>query len=307
MGWIIFGLFLGIVAVVANFVFVAFINDGNSYDIRNNKAEKKKVNTGLVLVSFIVPVLICTVAASSAQINTGEIGVMTRFGKVTGQELHEGFHFKSPFEVAHIYNVQVQKTEADAAAASKDLQDVKAHVVVNFELEPGKVSEIHRTVGENFETKLIDNSIQESVKANTASFNATELITERKTVKAQIFESLRDRLKPYGITVKELSVTNIDFSPEFTQAIEAKQVAQQQAEQAKFNAQKAENDAQAAINKAKGEAESQSLLNATATGNTIELKRLEVQRAMIDKWNGALPTTSLGSDSNVLFNLQGNK
>ena len=303
MGWIIFGIFLGIVAVVANFVITAFINDGNSYAIRDGKAEKKKVSKGAVVASFLVPVLLMTGIASTAQVNTGEIGVMTRFGKVTGQELHEGFHFKNPFEVAHIYNVQVQKKEVDAAAASKDLQDVKAHLVINYELEAGKVSEIHRTVGENYEDKVIDNAIQESVKASTAKFDATQMITDRPAVKAEAYNALKDRLQKYGILVRDLSVTNLEFSPEFTKAIESKQVAQQEAQRAVFIKEKATQEAAAAIEQAKGQSESQRLLSETASAQSIELKRLEVQRAAIEKWNGQLPTTSLGSDSNFLLNL----
>lgn len=307
MGWIIFGLFLGIVAVVANFLVVAFLNDGNDFAIRNGKAEKRTVKVPLLIASFIVPVLLMTAIASSARVGTGEIAVMTQFGRVTGQELGEGFHIKNPFDVAHIYDIKVQKLEADAAAASKDLQDVKAKLVINYELEAGKVSDIHKTVGELYKEKLIDNSIQEVVKASTAKFDATQMITDRPAVKAEAFNTLRDRLKPYGIVVRELSITNLEFSPEFTKAIEDKQVAQQEAQRAVFVAEKAKQEAQADIERARGQAESQRLLTSTASEQSIELKRLEVQQQAIAKWNGALPTTSLGQDSNFLLNLQGGR
>lgn len=299
MGWIIFGIFLGIVAVVANFIIVAFMND-NPY----NK-ERKTVNTPLLIASFLLPIAIMTFVASTTRVGTGEIAVMTQFGRVTGQELGEGFHFKNPLDKAHIYDIKVVKKEADAAAASKDLQDVKAHIVINYSLEAGKVSEIHRTIGELYEEKLIDNSIQEVVKASSAKFNATEMVTNRPAVKTEAFETLKNRLKPYGIEVRELSLTNLEFSPEFTKAIESKQVAEQEAQRAVFIAQKAQQEAQADIERARGQAEAQRLLTETASADSIELKRLEVQTQAINKWNGQLPTTSLGQDSNFLLNLQG--
>lgn len=301
MGWIIFGIFLGIVAVVANFVITAFINDGNSYAIRNDNKAKATVKTPLLIASFLIPVAIMTAIASTTQVDTGQIAVMTRFGKVTGQELGEGFHVKNPFEVAHKYDIKVQKKEADAAAASKDLQDVKAHVVINYYLEAGKVSEIHRTIGELYEEKVIDNAIQETIKGSTAKYNATEMITERDVVKGIAYENLRERLSKYGIVVRDLSITNLDFSPEFTKAIEDKQVAQQDAQRSVFIAEKAKQEAQADIERARGQAESQRLLSETATADSIELKRLEVQKEAIAKWNGQLPTTQLGEGTNFLL------
>lgn len=235
-------------------------------------------------VIVVGAVLLLIVALNSiTTVGTGEIAVMTRFGRVTGQELGEGFHFKHPFDTPNKYDSKVQKIEAAAAAASKDLQDVNSRIVVNYELERGRVSEVHKNVGVNFQAKLIDPAIQEVFKASTAKFDATQLITDRSAVKSDAYELLRDRLSPYGITVRDLSITDFSFSQEFARAIEAKQVAQQAAEQAKFNAQKAEQDAQAAVNRAKGEAESQRLVQETVTPLTL-------QKEAIEKWDGKLPT-----------------
>lgn len=300
MGWIIFGLFLGIIGVLANIVVVAFINDSNEF----KDVPKRKVSKGALIASLLIPIIICTFIASSVRVDTGEIAVMTRFGKVTGQELGEGFHFKSPFDQAHKYDIKVQKKEADAAAASKDLQDVNAKLVINYSLEAGKVSEIHRNIGELYEEKLIDNSVQEVVKASTAKFNATEIITNRPAVKAEAFNALKARLEPYGIQVRELSLTNVGFSEEFTKAIESKQVAEQEAQRAVFIAEKAKQEAQADIERAKGQAESQRLLTTTASEQSIELKKLEVQQNAINKWDGKLPTTSAGNGTDFLLNLR---
>lgn len=244
----------------------------------NTKVLKK---IGYGIGGFIVFLILLNMLTTT--VGTGEVAVMTRFGRVTGQELGEGFHIKHPFDTPNKYDSKVLKIETAAAAASKDLQDVNSRIVINYELERGKISEVHKNIGINYQDKLIDPAIQEVFKASTAKFDATQLITDRSAVKGDAYELLRDRLSPYGITVRDLSIVDFSFSNEFAKAIESKQVAQQAAEQAKFNAQKAEQDAQAAVNRAKGEAESQRLVQTSVTSLTL-------QKEAIEKWDGKLPT-----------------
>ncbi|MBA2279486.1 prohibitin family protein [Candidatus Saccharibacteria bacterium] len=229
--------------------------------------QRRKVMLGVV--GLII--LLWLVFATTVTIGTGKIAVMTRFGKVTGQELGEGFHFKSPLDTANEYDIKVLKEETKAAAASKDLQDVASTLVINYRLEAGKISEIHRTVGVLYKEKLIDPAVQEVFKGATAKFDATQLITDRPSVKADAFNELVNRLERYGIIVQDLSITDFSFSPEFTNAIEAKQVAAQEAERAKFNLDKANLDAQSQ--------------NAQKTSLSPEL----LQKYAIDKWDGKMP------------------
>src|SRR5688500_5900069 len=84
--------------------------------------------------------LLWLLLASTVSVGTGEIAVMTRFGRVTGQELGEGFHLKNPLDRANKYDIKVQKFDAKADAASRDLQDIHATLVLNYSLEAGKVS-----------------------------------------------------------------------------------------------------------------------------------------------------------------------
>lgn len=246
-----------------------------------------KLITGSTVKKLIVLGIVAIVAlwvffSVTTTIGTGKIAVMTRFGKVTGQELGEGFHFKSPFDKANNYDIKVLKDQSQAAAASKDLQDVRSTLVINYRLEAGKVSEIHRTVGIYYKEKLIDPAVQEVFKGATARFDATQLITDRPAVKADAFNELVKRLGKYGIVVQDLSITNFSFSPEFTNAIESKQVAAQEAERAKFNLDKATLDAQSQ--------------NAQKTSLSPEL----LQKYAIDKWDGKMPQYLGGSS---VFNI----
>lgn len=224
-----------------------------------------------ILGGIATIVLIWLFFAATVSIGTGQIGVMTRLGKVTGQELGEGFHFKNPFDKANRYDVKVQKIEAQSTAASKDLQDVSATVVVNYRLEAGKVSDIHRTVGPLYQEKLIDPAIQEVFKGASARYDAQQLITARAEVKANAYEILVNRLKPYGIVVQDLSITNFSFSEAYSKAVEEKQVAAQNAERAQYNLEQAQLDAQA-----------QQVQSTT-------LSDAYLKKLAIDKWNGKLP------------------
>lgn len=280
MGLIIFGLFLGILAAGGYAIAVAISND--NYRVRDGSMPKKKVSKSLIVLAVILPVLLCTALASVKSVGTGQIAVMTRFGRVTGQELHEGFHLKAPIDKANVYDVKVQKQEADAAAASKDLQDVNAKVVVNYHLQSGDVSHIHQTVGIEYHDKLIVPAVQETFKATTAKFDATQLITNRNEVKAEVSQQLSDRLAKYGIVIDAVSITNFSFSKEFSSSIEAKQVAQQNAEQAQFNLQKATLDAQA-----------QNVQKASLSPELL-------QKYAIDKWDGHLPSTVAGGNGAIL-------
>lgn len=217
-------------------------------------------------------------------VGTGEIGVVTRFGKVTGRELSEGIHLVAPFgiEQAAIYDIKIQKQTEAAASASRDLQDVSTTLTLNFRLQSNRVKEIHQTIGVDYKDKLIEPALQEVFKASSAQFSAQELITQRAQVKAETFELLRERLDNFGIVVDDISIVDFTFSPAFTRAIEEKQIAEQNAQRAKFNLEAARTDAQAQEVQAR------------------TLSPLFLQKLAIDKWNGQLPEY-LGSGT--VFNI----
>lgn len=238
----------------------------------------------LLIIALVAIVAVIGVSTALRQIGTGQIGVVTRFGRVTGRELGEGLHTVLPFGIEQIarYDVKVQKQTEEASAASKDLQDVGATLALNYHIEPNRISEIHRNIGVLYGPKLIDPALQEVFKATSAKFSAQELITARAEVKADVTRLLKERLEKYGIVVDDVSLVDFKFSPSFAKAIEEKQVAQQNAERSKFNLEAAQIDAQA-----------QSVQAAT-------LSPLFLQKQAIEKWNGQLPTY-LGQDT--VFNI----
>lgn len=218
-------------------------------------------------------------------VSTGEVGVVTSFGNVTGRELDEGLSLVAPlwFENVTSYSVKTQKESASAAAATKDLQDVTGTVVVNYRLERGEVSEMHKTVGEEYVDILVRPAIQEVFKASTAKYTAVELQTTRDKIKNDVVAGLKSRLTDRGITIEDVSIVNLEYSKEFTKAIEQRQVAQQNAERARYNLEKAKLDAQSQDVQAK------------------TLTKEYLQMLAIEKWNGKLPNAVGGTG--MLFNI----
>lgn len=237
-------------------------------------------NSGRKITIIVIVVIIALIGVFSGirRVDTGKIGVVTQYGRVTGRELTEGLSFVAPYGVNDVstYDIKVQKEVADTQAATKDLQDVTAEVVLNYHLNRGEVSKIHQSVGELYKDKLISPALSETFKSASAKYNASELITERAVLKKDVFDQLRDRLEKYGIVVDDVSITNFKFSDSFAKAIEDKQVAQQNAERAKFNLEAAQTDAQAQAAQAQ-----------TLSDNYL-------RKLAIDKWDGKMPQTVAG-------------
>lgn len=230
---------------------------------------------------LLIVVAVWGLVSAIRTIDTGKIGVVTMYGQVTGRELGEGIALVVPFGIndVTIYDIKVQKETADTTAATKDLQDVAAEVVLNYHLNRGDVSKMHQEVGATYKDKVVTPALSETFKGASAKYNASELVTERAALKKDVYDQLKARLEKYGIIVDDVSITNFKFSDSFSRAIEEKQVAQQNAERAKFNLEAAQTDSRAQA------AQSQTLSDAY-------LKKLA-----IEKWDGKMPTTMAGDSA----------
>lgn len=252
----------------------------------------------LVTIGIIGLLLLIALFNSFTVIQAGERGVVKRFGEVT-TVFDEGLHFRPPFITDVItIDVRTQRYASESEAASKDLQTVTTQVVLNYSLDTQQVGEIIRRIGTDYEAKIIDPAIQESVKAATAQFNAEQLITLRPQVSESIQEVLRERLEPRGILVEELSITEFSFSPEFARAIESKQVAEQEALRAQRDLERVRFEAEQRVAQAQAEAKAR-LEVAQAEAEALRLQREVIspellQLRFIEKWDGVLPRFASG-------------
>jgi len=233
---------------------------------------------GPILLVLLIP-LMCI-----RTIDAGQVGVITRYGEIS-REVQSGLAFKMPWPVEKLYRMdtRIQKQQEQAEAASSDLQIVSATLAVNYALNREKATSVYKEIGAEYRDRLIVPAVQESFKAATAQYTASELLTKRPEVKQKALESIKSRIEPYGIRVEDISIVNFSFSQDFSKSIEAKQVAAQEAERAKFNLDRAKLDAEA--QNAQKQSLSQELLKKMA----------------IDKWDGKLPQYMGGGES--VFNI----
>lgn len=250
--------------------------------------EMKKLNQKQkVVICCLTIIIIILLLFSFKTVKSGEIGLRVRFGKIVDTSLTEGINFKIPFiEKIVKVNIKVQKAEMSVEASTKDLQIVNTTVAVNYRVDANKASNLYKTVGNKYEETVLQPAIKESIKSAIAQYNAEKITTNRTTVSESCLEAIQTKVEKYGIIIEDFNLTDFSFSDEYTKAIEEKQVAEQNLEKAKLEAEKKITEAQAT-------AEANKLLEETLTDQVLRQK-------FIEKWNGELPKVT---DSNSLFDI----
>lgn len=262
-----------------------------------------KDNKKKILIGIIVGVVIIILFSSITTVPTGYVGVKTRFGQVQNTVINEGFNLKIPFiEKIVKIDCRTKKVEVTSSSASKDLQDVSIKIVVNYSVNKDSANKLYQEVGIDYEQILVQPAILESIKTVTAQYTAEELITKRQEVSNLMQNTLKEKLDLKGFNIVDLSITDLNFSEAYNQAIEDKQVAQQNAQKAEYELEKAKKENEIKIENAKAEAEVMRQQNEQITEQTLKLKELENQAKLIEKWNGQLPTTVL-SDNIPMINI----
>lgn len=260
---------------------------------------KSQSNWQASLLVAIVAIAAIIGLSSYVIINPGEAGVLSILGKARDGVLLEGVHFKPPLvSKVDIYDLTVQKFEVPAQSSTKDLQQLSASFAINFRLDPIQVVSIRRSQGtlQNIVSKIIAPQTQESFKIAAARRTVEEAITKRNELKQDFDEALSGRLQKYGIIILDTSVVDLAFSTEFSKAVEEKQIAEQRAQRAVYIAREAEQEAEATINRAKGQAEAQRLLRETLTAELL-------QKQAIEKWDGKFPQFLGGSGAIPFLNI----
>ncbi|MDH3779676.1 MAG: prohibitin family protein [Nitrosopumilus sp.] len=269
-----------------------------------SKYQSPKVNVNMsaakgVLVAIIILIIIGVVATASVKIvDSGHRGVLLHWDAVdlSNPPLDEGLHFVVPFQ-DDVVNIEVRtlKYASEARSASKDLQTVETTVTVNYHPDKEGVHRLYKNLGLDYENRVIQPAIEETVKQVTANYNAEELITKRPLVKADIEFSIRERLNQFDVVTEVISITDFEFSALFASAIESKVEAEQKALKAENDLRRIEVEARqreanaiglanANIAEAKGEAEAIAIINQALAENPNYLEWLKTQA-----WDGQLP------------------
>ena len=268
-------------------------------------ANKLKIAAAVVTIIVIIVIM----AESIVIVEAGHRGVVLYLGAVENRVLGEGVHFIAPFlEQVVPMEVRTQKFQAEASAASNDLQEVQTVIAVNYRIDPTEANKIYQTLGVNYGDRVISPTIQESVKASVAKFNAEDLITKRETAKSVIANAIRSTLAANDIQTQNVFITDFKFSDAFATQIEQKVVAYQKYLTELNNLRSVSVVANQSVAQAEGQARATA---AKATGESQAIKIITsqlrespeyLQWQAISKWNGQMPY-AIGSGGFPFFQL----
>jgi len=281
----------------------------NVREINNNIPKK----AGFKGIKWAIAALAAGFIAANAFtiVPAGHTGVVLTLGEVSSNPLSEGFHVKAPFvQTVEKMSNKIQVYQTDASAVSRDLQTVKSTIAVNYRLVSDMTPKMYKDTGMEYETILMMPVVQECMKSATAKYNAEQLITEREAVSNEVKASLDEKLNGYGVYIEKFNIVNFDFSKEFNEAIEAKQVAEQNLLKTKTEQEQekvvAKTDAEKKVIAANAEAEAiLAQANAQAEANRLleeSLSSKVIAYEQIQKWNGVMPKVT-GSDGGLLINV----
>ena len=300
MGWFITGIVFVVLGIVTSIV-LAF-----------TMGKRPAMLAGIVTAVILI---LCLGLGCMANVPTGHTGVLTTFGKVEDHTLESGMNFKMPWQEVICMDNRVQKQTTDLICFSSDIQEVSMKYTVNYQISSTDAMTIYKTIGIDYYANIIVPNITESVKTAVAHYNAEALVSGRSELSKVIQEDLTIRLAAYNIIVVSASIEDMDFTDAFTNAVEAKQVAEQNKLKAQTEAEQrvieanaaaeikrvdaeaaaaakkiaAEADAYEIQIKAEAEAEANKKLAESITQQLINYKYYET-------WNGELPGV-VGADT----------
>lgn len=263
--------------------------------------------SALIKLGIIGGLGVYAVANSLYNVEGGHRAIMfNRLVGIKDKVYPEGTHLMIPwFERPVIYDVRARPYLVESTSGSRDLQMVKIGLRVLTRPLADQLPMIYRTLGENYSERVLPSIIHETLKAVVAQYNASQLITQREAVSREIRKILTERAANFNIALDDVSITSLTFGKEFTAAIEAKQVAAQEAERAKFIVEKAEQDKKSAIIRAQGEAKSAQLIGQAIANNPafITLRKIEAAREIAHTISNSANKVFLSSED-LLLNLQ---
>lgn len=284
------------------------------------------------IIGSIVGLIVAIILAFSMikTVPTGYTGILTTFGKVEPNTVSAGVHVIAPWQKIVKLDNRTQKVSVETDTFSKDIQQVKVSLAVNFCIDQATAQELYKTVGANYYESVVLPRILENVKAVVAEYSAENLVAKRGELSDEILTRLTDDAAAYGINIISISVEDIDFTDEFTDAVERKQVASQNKLAAETEQAQKTMEEQAAADRAVISAKAKAEQDIIAANAELEVTKIQAEAALyagekeaemnkriaesltpnlvkyyyIKQWEGVLPKTVLGEDNSFMISLE---
>ncbi len=251
-------------------------------------AGKRILQFGILVVALIV------VMASTTSIPTGNVGVLTLFGRVTGETLPEGIHLVNPLKSVQKLSVQTQSVKESANVPSNEGLILALDTSLLFRLDKNKAAYVYQTVGDNYAEKIVEPTLRAAIRASTSAHSANALYTNaRELVQQQIQDELTAQLAPRGVIVENVLLRDVQLPAMLKGSIEAKQQAEQDALRMSFILQKEKQEAERKRIEAQGIADFQKIVAAGISAQLLE-------------WKGIEATEKLAASSNAKVVIIGN-
>lgn len=284
------------------------------------------------IIGSVVALIVAVILAFSMikTVPTGYTGILTTFGKVEPNTVSAGVHVIAPWQKIVKLDNRTQKVSVETDTFSKDIQQVKVSLAVNFCIDQATAQELYKTVGVNYYESVVLPRILENVKAVVAEYSAENLVAKRGELSDEILTRLTDDAAAYGINIISISVEDIDFTDEFTDAVERKQVASQNKLAAETEQAQKTMEEQAAADRAVISAKAKAEQDVIAANAELEVTKIQAEAALyagekeaemnkriaesltpnlvkyyyIKQWEGVLPKTVLGEDNSFMISLE---
>jgi prohibitin 1 len=239
-----------------------------------------------ILQLAILAVVIIVLMASTTSIPTGNVGVLTLFGRVTGETLPEGIHLVNPLKSVQKLSVQTQSVKESANTPSNEGLILALDTSLLFRLDKNKAAFVYQTIGENYAEKIVEPTLRAAIRASTSSHTANALYTNaRELVQQQIQDELKTQLEPRGVIVENVLLRDVQLPATLKSSIEAKQQAEQDALRMNFTLQKEKQEAERKRIEAQGIADFQKIVATGISAQLLEWKGIEATEKLATSVN----------------------